>query len=100
MADLETYKKPTPVVTAPAPTAAAAAAAAPVVAAAPAPLPAPGAAVPVVAKDKDSKFTKHRPSTEFDLLEADFFAREAELYKSEKADNFDDLEPGPSAKAK
>ncbi len=100
MADLETYKKPTPVVTAPAPTAAAAAAAAPVVAAAPAPLPAPGAATPVVAKDKDSKFTKRRPSIEFDPLEADFFAREAELYKSEKADNFDDLEPGPSAKAK
>lgn len=35
-----------------------------------------------------------RPSGEFNALEADFFAREADLYKQDKAETFDDLEHG------
>jgi CheY-like chemotaxis protein len=34
------------------------------------------------------------PSTAFDAVEADFFAREADLYKREKIESFEDLEPG------
>jgi hypothetical protein len=43
------------------------------------------------------------PSSGFSAVEADFFEREADLYKRESAENFDDLEgaargPGPSRK--
>jgi CheY-like chemotaxis protein len=41
------------------------------------------------------------PSTAFDAVEADFFAREADLYKHEKVESFDDLDRGarrPGAK--
>jgi CheY-like chemotaxis protein len=34
------------------------------------------------------------PSTAFDAVEADFFAREADLYKGEKVETFDDLDAG------
>jgi pyruvate dehydrogenase E2 component (dihydrolipoyllysine-residue acetyltransferase) len=34
------------------------------------------------------------PAAAFNALEADFFAREADLYKDPGADNFDDLEAG------
>ncbi len=36
--------------------------------------------------------TGKRPSAEFSALEADFFARESELYKEEKPESFDDLD--------
>jgi CheY-like chemotaxis protein len=36
--------------------------------------------------------TRLTPSTAFDDLEADFFAREADLYKKEAVDSFDDLD--------
>ena len=32
------------------------------------------------------------PSSTFDALEADFFAREADLYKDEKVESFSDLD--------
>jgi CheY-like chemotaxis protein len=35
------------------------------------------------------------PSSGFSAVEADFFEREADLYKRESAENFDDLEGGP-----
>jgi hypothetical protein len=35
-----------------------------------------------------------RPSSEFNALESDFFAREADLYKHEHPETFDDLEHG------
>jgi hypothetical protein len=35
-----------------------------------------------------------RPSSEFDALERDFFAREADLYKQEHPESFDDLDHG------
>ena len=34
------------------------------------------------------------PSTAFDAVEADFFAREADLYKQEDVESFDDLDRG------
>ena len=34
------------------------------------------------------------PSTAFDAVEADFFAREADLYKHETVESFDDLDRG------
>jgi hypothetical protein len=34
------------------------------------------------------------PNTAFDAVEADFFAREADLYKREAVENFDDLDGG------
>jgi hypothetical protein len=34
------------------------------------------------------------PAAAFDAVEADFFAREADLYKREAVDTFDDLDPG------
>jgi hypothetical protein len=33
------------------------------------------------------------PAAAFDAVEADFFAREADLYKRESVDTFDDLDP-------
>jgi CheY-like chemotaxis protein len=36
--------------------------------------------------------TRLTPSTAFDAVEADFFAREADLYKHEKVESFDDLD--------
>jgi CheY-like chemotaxis protein len=36
--------------------------------------------------------TRLTPSTAFDELEADFFAREADLYKKDEVENFDDLD--------
>lgn len=36
--------------------------------------------------------TRLTPSTAFDELEADFFAREADLYKKDEIENFDDLD--------
>jgi CheY-like chemotaxis protein len=38
--------------------------------------------------------TRMTPSTAFDALEADFFAREADLYKQEDVESFDDLDRG------
>jgi hypothetical protein len=38
--------------------------------------------------------TRLTPSTAFDAVEADFFAREADLYKEEDVDSFDDLDRG------
>jgi hypothetical protein len=38
--------------------------------------------------------TRLTPSTAFDAVEADFFAREADLYKHEKVESFDDLDRG------
>jgi hypothetical protein len=44
---------------------------------------------------KNTKVTHQVPSTPaFSDLEADFFAREADLYKSESGDSFDDLDRG------
>jgi len=34
------------------------------------------------------------PAAAFDAVEADFFAREADLYKRDAVDTFDDLDPG------
>jgi ActR/RegA family two-component response regulator len=39
-----------------------------------------------------------RPSSEFDALERDFFAREADLYKQEHPESFDDLDHGKGRK--
>jgi hypothetical protein len=69
-----------------APTPAPVATAAPPPTAAPAPPPQPEASAPPRAA---------RPSGEFNALEADFFAREADLYKHDKPESFDDLERGP-----
>jgi CheY-like chemotaxis protein len=38
--------------------------------------------------------TRLTPSTAFDAVEADFFAREADLYKEENVETFDDLDRG------
>jgi hypothetical protein len=38
--------------------------------------------------------TRMTPSTAFDAVEADFFAREADLYKQDDVDSFDDLDRG------
>jgi CheY-like chemotaxis protein len=38
--------------------------------------------------------TRLTPSTAFDAVEADFFAREADLYKEEDVESFDDLDRG------
>jgi CheY-like chemotaxis protein len=38
--------------------------------------------------------TRLTPSTAFDAVEADFFAREADLYKQEDVESFDDLDRG------
>ena len=38
--------------------------------------------------------TRMTPSTAFDAVEADFFAREADLYKHEAVESFDDLDRG------
>jgi CheY-like chemotaxis protein len=38
--------------------------------------------------------TRITPSTAFDAVEADFFAREADLYKHEAVESFDDLDRG------
>jgi CheY-like chemotaxis protein len=38
--------------------------------------------------------THMTPSTAFDAIEADFFAREADLYKQEDVESFDDLDRG------
>jgi hypothetical protein len=46
-------------------------------------------------KDKLRKVlpqTRLTPSTAFDAVEADFFAREADLYKQEDVESFDDLD--------
>jgi CheY-like chemotaxis protein len=40
--------------------------------------------------------THMTPSTAFDAIEADFFAREADLYKQEDVESFDDLDRGGS----
>ncbi len=55
-------------------------------------------ATPVPPSDEERARHGRRPSGEFNAVEADFFAREAELYKREKEDNFEDLDrsqPGP-----
>jgi hypothetical protein len=40
------------------------------------------------------------PAPAFNALEADFFAREADLYKDQAGDNFDDLEHGADARGR
>jgi hypothetical protein len=52
--------------------------------------PAPGATPPPGAASGDPA---RRGSGEFNALEADFFAREQELYQHEPAESFDDLDP-------
>jgi hypothetical protein len=65
---------------------------------APAPVPAPTAAAatpPQTAEggaiDLDGRRPR-RPSSDFSALEKDFFEREADLYKEEKEESFDDLD--------
>jgi hypothetical protein len=65
------------------------------------PAPAPPPAPPVAAEAQPSQphaaepgRGRHRPSSEFDALERDFFAREADLYKQDHPESFDDLEHG------
>jgi hypothetical protein len=68
----------------------------------PAPAPTAAAAAPAGAPrrsgptpiDPGAPVRSTRPSGEFNALEADFFAREADLYKHDTHDSFDDLEGG------
>ena len=61
---------------------------------------------PVPLRRSDSRPTpgpKRHQSGSFSTVEADFFAREADLYKEEKAESFADLDDGkakPGAKGK
>jgi hypothetical protein len=57
---------------------------APAVVPAPAPQPQP--------QPEPTRNTGRRPSSEFNALESDFFAREADLYKHEHPESFDDLD--------
>jgi hypothetical protein len=65
----------------------------------------PGNGTPSPAKEPtpppahvDAGKRPQRPSSEFDALERDFFAREADLYKQEHAESFDDLDLGQGRK--
>jgi hypothetical protein len=50
-------------------------------------------AIPVVASQAaPSGPSARRPSGEFDAIERDFFARESEIYQTEAAEAFDDLD--------
>jgi hypothetical protein len=59
-----------------------------------------GAATPARRSDSKTRLKKivvpprMTPSTAFDAVEADFFAREADLYKQEAVETFDDLDHG------
>jgi hypothetical protein len=55
--------------------------------------PAPGATPPPGAAGTPGDPGARRGSGEFNALEADFFAREQELYQHEPAETFDDLDP-------
>lgn len=57
----------------------------------PAPRPDPEPPPPVAAVEAS---TPRSPSDNFNALEADFFEREADLYKRESVENFDDLDKG------
>jgi CheY-like chemotaxis protein len=65
----------------------------------PAASPAEPAASPTSGSSLAADVRGRRPSGEFSALEADFFAREADLYKTEKPESFEDLDlgrrPGP-----
>jgi ActR/RegA family two-component response regulator len=74
----------------------------------PAPMPALGTPAPVaktpppVAKTPRPRLktpppTRLTPSTAFDAVEADFFAREKDLYEPEKVESFDDLDGVPES---
>jgi hypothetical protein len=61
------------------------------------------AATPAVAQPKSPEPAQvevegrplgRRPSSEFNALESDFFAREADLYKQDHPESFDDLDHG------
>jgi len=80
---------------------------APAVAPAPAPTAArPGNGAPAASPAKEPTPPPHteagkralRPSSEFDALERDFFDREADLYKQEHPESFDDLDHGKGRK--
>jgi ActR/RegA family two-component response regulator len=61
--------------------------------------PTPAEPAPAVEPAADpGRPTGRRPSSEFNALESDFFAREADLYKQEHSDSFDDLEQGRNGK--
>ena len=97
---------PTPAAPAPAPARAPVVApvAAPAPAPAPAPVPAPAPA-PMTARQPSTQLRPKKSSKTpvpgapaFNALEADFFAREADLYKHDAGDSFDDLDHGGDAK--
>ena len=84
-----------------APSAEAAAAAAP----APAPPPPPTTAAAPAGKGPDSKTKLKKashprltPTSAFNAIESDFFAREADLYHHDAVESFDDLDRGASAR--
>ena len=54
------------------------------------PRPSNGPPTPGVVEAKN----RHPPSDNFNALEADFFEREADLYKRESVESFDDLDKG------
>jgi ActR/RegA family two-component response regulator len=56
--------------------------------------PAPVVPAPAHPAPEPRNNTGRRPSSEFNALESDFFAREADLYKQEHPETFDDLEHG------
>jgi hypothetical protein len=85
---------PAPVVVAAEPAPVAKPAPEPVLVAKPAPEPVakPAPAPEPVAVHPEPAHGGRRPSSEFNALESDFFAREADLYKQERPETFDDLE--------
>jgi hypothetical protein len=58
------------------------------------PTPPPVLEPPPVRSTKTPIPARVTPAAAFDAVEADFFAREADLYKRETVDTFDDLDPG------
>jgi hypothetical protein len=83
--------EPAPAITAPVPTAAPAVATAPSPASTPVPTTAdPAAAVPTP-PPAVSRGGLRRPSSEFNAVERDFFDREADLYKEEPTESFEDI---------
>jgi hypothetical protein len=84
-----THAAPAPTDPTPPPVAAEAGPPASVVPAEAAPVPSP---LPEPARSSERK--ERRASGEFDALESEFFAREADLYKRETVENFDDLDHG------
>jgi hypothetical protein len=48
---------------------------------------------PALVRNKTPIPSRVTPAAAFDAVEADFFAREADLYKRETIETFDDLDP-------